>query len=737
MVRHAAEILQAAIAELGGPRLAVSPGKAGRGRILLATRDFPAIALTAHERDALSEEAYLAKVVAAADGQRRLVLVGGSDRALLYGAARLSELGLGIEGQDAVLEADGKIHGPALAIRGNYTLACWGKTHLWTRQHWCHVFDAMAADSMNVVLFWLSGLFPSKQYPASVVYPESRIGVEDLRAMIRHAHARGMRFLIGSGIFAWFGVDALAGKFPETHAMGSGGMCPSQPLARKINQQYLLEMLESLPEADGFFLEIRDEYGPCACPTCQRRLDQRGSRQYGQAELSFLRAFAGEVWRRNPKAIIVSSIGYGVESQGAHTDDVLFYDGVRQLADPRLFWLVCRNNWDFPAAEGAAKPLRRFSPNMLQWTQYYRLSTAQLGTWIHRAHGAGCVGFVPALEPGFCSASWYSDEIPYPVDRIPYVVTRFAYREYCWDPDMTPEEFRRRLSRRFFGPGAPSHLAEDLLQLFDLIRVESQNVALMPDGKWTRHGMRRLMEEVEPASPMANSLSGWARLQQRLQALRSVAAKRQEPIEQMEYRLKQAAPKLDPRGLRTVGVMLEALADTRDELCLDPSSQRRLGAAITHVERLAERLRKDAPATAVADSQYNDTTYAACRVLDGDLKTCWVCKDRAPLPQTITVTLRRKRMIDYVKLVQGTYHAAYNSRTFCVEASPDGKTFSPLFDGELENRLGTTVKRSFAPVEALAVRVVITAVYPNLDYSSPSLAEIEIGLGPQSWTANR
>jgi hypothetical protein len=151
------------------------------------------------------------------------------------------------------------------------------------------------------------------------------------------------------------------------------------------------------------------------------------------------------------------------------------------------------------------------------------------------------------------------------------------------------------------------------------------------------------------------------------------------------------------------------------------------------VEQLAHRLRQSAPATAASDSEYNDTTYAACRALDGDVKTCWICKDRAPLPQTITVTLRQKRRIDYVRLVQGTYHPAYNVRTFRVEASGDGKTFAPLFDGELENRLGAVVQRRFASVEALAVRVVITAVHPNVDYSSPSLAEIDIGLGTQSW----
>ena len=34
-----------------------------------------------------------------------------------------------------------------------------------------------------------------------------------------------------------------------------------------------------------------------------------------------------------------------------------------------------------------------------------------------------------------------------------------------------------------------------------------------------------------------------------------------------------------------------------------------------------------------------------------------------------------------------------------------------------------------------AVRVVITSVYPNVDYSAPSLAEIDVGMGKTSWIA--
>jgi hypothetical protein len=151
------------------------------------------------------------------------------------------------------------------------------------------------------------------------------------------------------------------------------------------------------------------------------------------------------------------------------------------------------------------------------------------------------------------------------------------------------------------------------------------------------------------------------------------------------------------------------------------------------LDRLLVERRKTLPATVLASSQWNDFRFSAENVLDGDLDTSWLCPDRSALPQTITVTLRQKQKIDYVRIVQGNYHRAYNSRAYRVESSPDGRSFSVLFSGELPNRPGAAQVKGFAPVEALAVRVVVTSVYTNTEYSSPSLAELDVGLGPRSW----
>jgi hypothetical protein len=70
-------------------------------------------------------------------------------------------------------------------------------------------------------------------------------------------------------------------------------------------------------------------------------------------------------------------------------------------------------------------------------------------------------------------------------------------------------------------------------------------------------------------------------------------------------------------------------------------------------------------------------SYEAYRAIDADPAASWLCVDRAPLPQTLTITLKQPRRIDYVELTQGTYHPAYNTRAYHVEYSLDGQKHSP------------------------------------------------------------
>ena len=63
-------------------------------------------------------------------------------------------------------------------------------------------------------------------------------------------------------------------------------LCPSHPASRQALIEYYNEIFDALPEADGLFIESADEWGNCYCPTCDKKIDDLGSRQFGQSGLS-------------------------------------------------------------------------------------------------------------------------------------------------------------------------------------------------------------------------------------------------------------------------------------------------------------------------------------------------------------------------------------------------------------------------------------------------------------------
>jgi hypothetical protein len=323
--------------------------------------------------------------------------------------------------------------------------------------------------------------------------------------------------------------------------------------------------------------------------------------------------------------------------------------------------------------------------------------------------------------------------VPYPVDAIPYAVTRFAYREYCWSPALTEKEFRARLLDRFFGPAAPASLADDLVGLFDVIRTQSQNQRLSGRSStaWSRGCLARALDEADHALRSAGREPvPYARLQE----LAELVARQGKALGQIEEHLGAAEAQLSARGKETLVLIRRALADTRRELCLEPASAERVRELADRARRVLAERRKSLPAVAEAASEHGPR-YAAENVLDGNLDTSWLAKDRALLPQAITITFRKAQKIDYVRLVQGNYHPAYNTQAYRVECSPNGSSFALLWAGELPNRPGAAHVERFAPREALGLRIVVTSVYPNIDYSSPSLAEVDFGLGGRSGLA--
>ena len=395
--------------------------------------------------------------------------VSNSGRGVYNAAVYLSDFALQSQGAGVALQTATVNRKSPIANRGTYNLVCWGLAPRYTRQDWEHVIDAMAEDGMNLIYFWLSGIFRSQLFPESFIYRETPLTTDDIRQLIKYAHSRGIDFYLGTGVFAWFGIDEIAKFHPEFRDVGIPYMSRTLPAARQAMKSYLLELADAFPEADGMWLEIGDE-GDYACkdPACQKPVDEFGSKVSGQASPAFLKEFSAELWKRHSQAKLVWGLGY----PEAHKWDVKYYEELRRnFRDPRYYFLEVRQNWMLQDHEGVLKPLRDLSSHAMHWDQYYGLPLRDIGERARRINEDGLAGYVVAFEPGFNTHSVFGRSIPFPVDVIPYRLTRFAYREFTFDPNLTWNDFRKRLLTHFFGEGADPELVDLTLTLFEFMRT--------------------------------------------------------------------------------------------------------------------------------------------------------------------------------------------------------------------------------------------------------------------------
>ncbi len=443
--------------------------------------------------DKLSPEGFLLRTVT--DGDRSmLVIAGGDSRGVLYGVQEAIDQVITSTPENEVYVTPCDLQSkPALDARGTYCLTCWGGAPRYDRAAWEDAIDAMADAGMNRVMFWMDGLFRSQTHPGAFLdqpgqhYEGVTLDHDDVHRLIQFAHDRGMEFFLGSGVFAWFTAgEYFAKQFPDAAAKDAAGLCPSHPVARKVTREYLAEMIEVFPKADGYMLEIRDELGDCKCDTCQKPLDDSGSKQFGQSEMDFLEELTANVWRDHPKTRFIWLMGYA-----NHNDDPMYYERLRTIGrDPRMEWLEVRMSWTLPTAGGERKPLREFSDRVYHWDAYYRLAPEHMQARVRQTVSEGLHGYLPAYEPGFANNSIYdrTSPTPFPVRLIPFCVTQFYYRAFTWQPDIAKDDLLNRAYRTFFTAEAPRELADDLLFMRQFMAAHHTELSrtigagLGPDG---------------------------------------------------------------------------------------------------------------------------------------------------------------------------------------------------------------------------------------------------------------
>jgi hypothetical protein len=329
--------------------------------------------------------------------------------------------------------------------------------------------------------------------------------------------------------------------------------------------EYALEWLDTFPEADGLWIEPRDEGGHCECPLCMKVLDGYKSRQYGQSEIAFLKTLMRRAWETRPRAKMVWLIEYlGGSPNSPHFDDPLYFERIREIKDPRLEWMVVWEQMKLPGPRNEKLPVPFFTRSALHWDKPYWPNLHHVFAHAKMAAEQGYLGYSNAWEIGFASNDWYIAEVPYPVDIIPEVVTSLGFREACWEPGQTWEEFTDRVHRRFFSREAPRSMAEDMLYLRQYITSACHTMAHMSPMELTES--RPLAGEVQRVQGIADESARAGELKRLSALLGTLKMTRDEALPRM-VRIESAVSELEPRASRKtragLALVRRAITDSR------------------------------------------------------------------------------------------------------------------------------------------------------------------------------
>lgn len=344
---------------------------------------------------------------------------------------------------------------------------------------WQRAIDCFAGDGANCLVLWMAGGFRSKRFPETWQYNADHANVRDdfVPELIRHAHSRGIRILLGFTPFGYDGVNRLAAGRPHLKARKADGspvdefgihcwgwsLCPAKEESRQLMLEYIREMaLEFYPQADGLLVESSD-YNACHCPDCGPR--------YYEHEFAFVRQISDEIRAVNPSATIVVYPHYftGSDVPG------LGVTGARFPFDESwgLFFTPHSAHFD-------AELIRRAKLTIYSGPEAALGGPEDIAAGVRRAREAGVTGYLPSFETfSYVPARpengepWLAGRRmrPFGLDpdgagRMPYDsllpwLQRQAFRAFTRNPDLSLTEFQGRLAAAF--PAAGPQAVQDLL----------------------------------------------------------------------------------------------------------------------------------------------------------------------------------------------------------------------------------------------------------------------------------
>jgi hypothetical protein len=475
-------------------------------------------------------------------------------------------------------------------IRGMYIFAAMGDGPKYSLDEWKVFFDNLAKDGVNLVNFWVSGIFRSKLYPEAFEHPEVVLTTEDIQELIAYAHKLHIKFLVSSGIFSFQGPSGIARAHPELRALGERpavigpGLCPSKKESRDIMVRYLLEMCDTFDTADGMYIEFvccEGDYGHCKCSQCQEQIDRYGTKGISRAEMDFLGEFTGEYWKRKPGGMIMAGTGYE-----CHQKDPWYYQRVKEMNNENLWWHNVRWSSSLPCMDGKQRPLAYFSPRFV----HFEMALTENG--LSRLHDAmmrmreeSLAGFMPAMEIGSGMVSIFGNRPLHElVDWFPYSFWRMVLRIMWQEPDLELKDLKERMRQEILG-------GNDLPGLFDMICDYYD--FLMKDIFYTHMAEHALGGEFVYFESMDEYFSrrwvlDWNVLKsmdRRLRRLGKAGQKNKVRLSNLEAAIKRAEPCAQESTKKFLAGVSNSIKECRQALYLTPEGSKRYDLLLREIRK--------------------------------------------------------------------------------------------------------------------------------------------------------
>ena len=348
---------------------------------------------------------------------------------------------------------------------------------------WKQAIDNFASDQINLLILWMAGGFRSKKFPITWAYNQDHENIKsDFAAdLIRYAHDKKIKVLLGFTPFGYDGVNQYAHEHPDLRAKKKDGtptdqfgfhswgwnLCPSRPESQRFMLEYAREMyLDFYPEADGLLIESSD-YAICHCPDCAGRFYDR--------EFDFVAALSDTVWKSRRDAMIVVYPHYFSGSKVPGMDA----SASRKPFDARwsLFFTPHSAHVERDLIVKARTSLWSDDAPALHDPQAIQARSQS-------ARDAKITGYIPSLESFSYVATHVEQgrpdlvgkrQVPFgfgwlkpgenPYNELPIRVNRIAFREFSNDPTLAFDQFKARLGTDVFGASADPAWTDDLLLL--------------------------------------------------------------------------------------------------------------------------------------------------------------------------------------------------------------------------------------------------------------------------------